>query len=395
MRFVGWITGDAAYHRIDIGFNSMYMKIYEPNETEPTTTELTVPIDFDRLCVVVPRAREIPRWLRTFHYFHPAIWVCLILTQILVSLVWYLLRNFDRSSGSPRGARIGYDTIVVDTFLVFIGAPVKMNPSQAERMFISAFLLFGITVMGMFAGTLYHSFSSKMRYREMSNLKEVDKSGIEIGTTSPNLQDVFGLEEIPDDSDEVRSLRRKFKVTTYKNVSTIERTAHQRSIASLSRENSFRVIRHRYVDADGDSLLHLVRDCPRSYYLSYVLPKDSAYIDRLNDLIMRLREAGLPQLWNSVTTNQLIISESTAANARRDKDVHKSFNMRDMQTAFLLLVMGYVVSACVLIGEVIYHRRSESCRTKGTTRREHQKLASLASLSTSRRGADDVLGIPQ
>lgn len=360
--------GDAAYHRIDIGFNSMYLKIYSQDYQCAKAIEFTIPIDFDRLCVIVPRAGKIPRWLRTFYYFHPAIWVCLVITHVIVALVWYLIRNFRARPEAKTRRTPGYSTLLLTTFFLFIGAPVNIKPGQIERILLAAFLILGVTVMGTFTGTLYHSFTTEMYYDDIANLKILDESDLAIGTASPNLKDVFGLNETADDRPEIKSLRKKMKVMRSERTSTIEKTAYHRNVASLSRGHSFSVSKYRYVDETGESLIHLVPECPRAYYLAYVMPRKSFYMKRINRILRRLDQAGLPQLWNEVTTDRFINIVTSTANTTATNVGQVPFNLEDLQTAFMLLIMGHTIAVCIFAGEMAYAKKFRHCENKSQAR---------------------------
>ena len=339
----------------------MYLKFYAKSAKNVQAIQFTNPLSFDQLCVVVPRAPKVPRWLRTFYYFHPAIWICIILNQITVSFVWYIIRNFINQirESSSTASKKSYRSLLVDTFIIFVGAPLNnLKISHIERIIVASLLMFGLTIMGIFTGTLYHNFTNEMYYKEMNTLKEVDASGINVTTGAPNLQDVFGVDD-DNDAEEVVNLRNKLQIISLDGIEHIHKTAHDRNVASLARLNTFSFLNNRYIDDTGASLIHLVPECPRSYYLSYVLPKDSIYVKRLDELIRRLQESGLPTLWDSVTTRKLIHNEQMTNKDRlhKVKSSRASFNMTDMQTSFFLLFIGNSIAVCTFILELVYYKK--------------------------------------
>lgn len=49
----------------------------------------------------------------------------------------------------------------------------------------------------------------------------------------------------------------------------------------------------RYINVDGTPKLHVVKECPRHYFLTYIVYKDFPLLYRFNKLILRYTEAGL------------------------------------------------------------------------------------------------------
>lgn len=78
--------------RTDICFESFFIKKYSNDVKEDI--EFSVYMDFDRVCVIVPKATKIPKGLRTYHFFPLSVWICSILSQVFVYLTWYFLQLF-------------------------------------------------------------------------------------------------------------------------------------------------------------------------------------------------------------------------------------------------------------------------------------------------------------
>lgn len=354
-----FFIGDVAYHRIHASFNSQYVKKYLAGNQKFKTSldvEFTVPVDWDRVCIIVPSSEEIPRWLRTFFYFHPAIWLCLLVAVILATIVWHLFRNYHHSASNDYSKYDkNYLAVFIDTFMLLVGAPIRTIKVSGERILIGGLALLGLTIMGAFTGTLYHSFTNEIFYRPIETLEELDTSGLTIATSSPNLGDIFGpnnhLEK--SSSSTLSRLANKIKNVENDNISTIEKTAFKRNVAAIYREDVFLIEQHRYVNFKGRSLVHLVPDCPQSYYLAYLMPANSIFLDRFNYIITALREAGIIHFWNDNTIQHSINSKIISTKSGKDQTLEdpKPFSVHDMQTCFLVLAIGLVVSFIVFIIE--------------------------------------------
>lgn len=85
-------TGDVVHGRTDICFVSFFVKKYSTNFKEDV--DFSAYVDFDRLCVVVPKATKIPKGIRIYHFFPLSVWICSMLTHVFTYLIWYLLQAF-------------------------------------------------------------------------------------------------------------------------------------------------------------------------------------------------------------------------------------------------------------------------------------------------------------
>lgn len=88
-------------------------------------------------------------------------------------------------------------------------------------------------------GTLVTSFSTDQYYKDINTLKELDESGLEIGTSSGSLKNLFGEPSLG--TPLIRSLASKYKMI---NTSTpiITRAAYERDICAVERLTDIRVI---------------------------------------------------------------------------------------------------------------------------------------------------------
>jgi hypothetical protein len=92
------------------------------------------------------------------------------------------------------------------------------------------------------------------------------------------------------------------------------------------------------------------------YYLSYLLPKNSILHERINTLIGRLNQAGLPSFWNKriiqafVAQKRLLVKQKLARNKKRTNGF-VPFNLSDVQSAFYMLLIGLLISTIVFFYE--------------------------------------------
>lgn len=81
------------YGRTDICFESFFVKKHSFQNN--MLIEFTTQIEFDRVCVIAPKAPKIPKWLRIYHFFPLSIWIFSMLSHVLTYITWHLLQTFN------------------------------------------------------------------------------------------------------------------------------------------------------------------------------------------------------------------------------------------------------------------------------------------------------------
>lgn len=104
----------------------------------------------------------------------------------------------------------------------------------------------------------------------------------------------------------------------------------------------------KYKNADGSSKLHIVEECPSHYYLTYLTRKDWPFLPEFNKILIRLAEGGFIKYWYDSTLNALI--QRAHVNQTR-YSVAPTYSMDNVKVPLYVLLVGYVLSIIVFIGE--------------------------------------------
>lgn len=344
------MVGDVVYRRVDFAANDVFIKDYETD----TAIEFTTTVGSDSLCVVVPRTSLIPQWLQILQCFSPRLWYLLFASITCVGILRYIICRLIRKRRTPPN-RV---TMAIEIILMLTNSPQIMPRGNSERILVGFYLMFGVIIIGTFQGTLYENFTKPRHFKELSTLADVDKSGLLIGTLSPNLLNVFGEDE-DEGSQTLRNLRQKIKILEKdEDVDAIGRTAWKNDIASIERKNDLSLtMKTEFLDEHGQQVLHVVEECPRTYQLAYMVPSGAFFLNRVNLLLRRMVESGLTDHWYS-STIELLIMKSSFARAKTIKlrDKATPFNLENIQTSFVILSVGLLLSLLVFIGENINFR---------------------------------------
>jgi hypothetical protein len=202
-------------------------------------------------------------------------------------------------------------------------------------------------------------------YPDINTLEELDASGLNIYTKAPSLIDTFGSVQINsttskfDINSTMDRLSRRVKVAVGR-INLWSATSTERNLAMLARktQNEYGLLLNKYRTNDGSLLLHLVRECPRHYLLSYLVPRGSPYLPYFNQGIARLVEAGIVEHWKKITPpstdgNDGFDTTNLTEIAKVNTENPKVFSLKDLQLAFYILVVGLSVSIVIFLLEMM------------------------------------------
>ena len=328
----------------DIALNGRFLIDYGTSEIDFTSPYLT-----DRLCIMAPRSKRVPRYIAMFRCFDYPTWILLLLGYMVGSFVWSLLDQIFEDRNHFRCASTASRDVY---FMMLAGQVSKLSPrTHSARILIASCLLFNVVFMGAFQGLLYKSMTSPTFYPELNTLDDVDRSGFPVVTASLSLKDAFPA---TDDDPLIQRLRSKLYVVRDEALWN-KIKEDDSNYATLWRENGAFLRLHQL----GHLKLHLVKECPRSYFLTFVLQKKSPYLNIVNSFITRCHEHGLLQLWR----------DRTYKFSGKDLYHTQSFNrdliveLHEIQAPLFLLCIGLTSSALVFFYENATQRQKEECVT--------------------------------
>lgn len=128
----------------------------------------------------------------------------------------------------------------------------------------------------------------------------------------------------------------------------------------------------QYELPDGSVLLHVIKDCPRAYYMSYIVKKGWPLLPAFSNKIRQLFESGLLDQWYESVENAII---SHKRFHRRSKPITiQAFTLVDMQTAFYILCFGLLGCCIVFVIELYCSHRSKRKAKRDTIKIKEKNI---------------------
>lgn len=197
---------------------------------------------------------------------------------------------------------------------------------------------------------MYTSFSTTSFYKDINTLQELDDSGLPIGTSSRSLLDIFGDRENP----LLASLQDKFIIMK---TAAYDRAIEKRDVCCVERKSDITVGMTQQYLRLGYEPLHIINECPRTYFLSFIIKKHWPFRNRFNEVIQLFLEAGMIDKWYADITYALVMHDRMNATVDRRIKQREPLTILDIQTPFFFLFIGMIVSFVIFCIEVIinYH----------------------------------------
>jgi hypothetical protein len=344
---------------------------FRPSQDYDTrVAEFTYPLYTDQLCVVVKKAARIPSELLPLVVFEFNLWMALLVAGFLIGIVWSLLRSVNNNLRRPHQADARVDFYVVnysfsrflaqqsalrqylqvfvDTCLLFLSIPMrKFTRIQSERVFISSVALTSIIFVSIYQSLISTVFVKPLYFKDINSLEQLDASGAIIKVKYPGfLTDVFTNDSAAPDT--YRNLNKRMKLIEDTNVFTLDLVRDVPNTATITRKSTLKLDNSIYF---MKGQLHLIEECPKNYFLAYMMPTHSLYAERINEILLDIQRFGFINNWiDSLNFCETLIS----MRSMRDEVEPSAFlQFDDLKFPFYVVVGGNCFGIVVLLLELL------------------------------------------
>lgn len=325
----GTISGSLgliANNQAQLAANGYYIKYYGTNDVE-----FTVPYSNDETCVIVPKSQRIPQWMVLFICFKWTVWLGIFITILTITIFWYILKRYELKTSLNKAW--------LESWAIFLSVPQNISITYTGlRIFLAICMIFNMIIVNLFQGSLFKSYTTISYYADINTLKELDDANILIKTSLR----IFDKNQ----SELFKRLAMKTSVNLQLSMSSMDLAAHSQSVACVERKTDAKVfLKTKYLNDDGLPLLHIVSECPVSYFMAYIVPKGSPFLPIFNRIISRFLESGLIEKWYNDIVDSMIMEMQFKH--PKNIEILKPFKLHDVQTGFLILVFGLFVALIV------------------------------------------------
>lgn len=340
----------------EAGFAAFFIKDYLTEDIEFTTT-----LYKDDLCILVQKAKRIPPLILPLSCFEPSLWLLLLFWIIVSAVIWIIFRKLNKIPEIQGFYEINgvlnrfnqnqrFSQLLVDTVIIGLSAPLRHIPKvTSERFFIATIFLISLIFVSMFQSRLASVFITPLYYKEINTLSDFSDSDLKISIKFQAMfDDVF-----PENTSNIifGKLREKLNLIPMSSPDVTSDVAEKGGYATLERKASVHLTNLIYLIKNQ---VHLIQECPRSYNLGFALPKNSAFMPRINEILMRLLNGGFINKWIDEMAFNMTLSN--LKNYGKYQLVnYRILTVSDMEFSFLVLGTGIGISFIVFFMEILFN----------------------------------------
>ena len=322
----------------------------------------------DKICFVMTNYGFIPNMYVFFFPFRARLWLVLITYNVVITLLWRLVRqlsslfrrrptssndhrvNGNRAKGAHREESVKPPEIprIVEkffTFFEYLCYPIRDSKYAAERALLTGILFFNLIISGLYQSFLVSSLNKPFHYYQYHTVDEVVRSGKTMITKYENLKQAFVGSDLWEKIQVI-----EFQRSTKNIVLTEDKI-------SMTRLYNMQLLPHRH--DRGKSSLYMVDECAMTYRISYILKLHSPYAERVNFVLLRMAEAGLPEHW--IDEMRYFVTLYNRGEMEDFVNIHK-LSLGYYVLAFLLLFVGLLLSTLIFFCELQAAKRNRKRR---------------------------------
>ncbi|XP_017779136.1 PREDICTED: uncharacterized protein LOC108564565 [Nicrophorus vespilloides] len=276
------------------------------------------PFKRDDIVILVPKASQIPQYLKLIQIFPMEIWLLILSLLIIFLITMYYVERNDISS------------IFLFLFGVLLGmvGNEKLNKFKLiTKLFAITFILFGMVVACTYSSSMLGATITKTYYSEINDLEHLKQTGMNICIID-NLKHL-----VPDEfKDRIIIVHRNVIVDKIMNSKADCGLALMRSYADGFQRVSY--------NTNGNTFYHIIDESFIPGFESFYFHKSSPFIYKINEVLKAIDETGL-----------FLYMEQTVVK-RNDYKPYTSLTLYHLNAPISLLLIGYLISVVVFCIEL-------------------------------------------
>jgi hypothetical protein len=316
-----------------------------------------------RIVWYTPCAVKYRRWSRFFNIFSVDMWICFALSLVLAVITVSCISNYTHKSHLHESKSYSnIFSVTANIIAVLLSVSVNTQPRCAPlRLFFFCWVCYSVAISTVFQAYLT-TFLIEPGYEEpIKNIDQMLKSEIKYGFDA-NYTVLF-----TNTADPVESAIRKDPVPCPE-VECFKWAALHHNISTMLNDLvvGTQCAKGYWTDENNKPLLCELEDgVVRTVHFTILVRKRSPFFELIDDIIGRLVEGGIfMRIMKRGFEKEKIESKF---NSFTFDNTYYDINIRHLQTAFYLLMLGYVLAFACFLMEIMWHCcRSKVCEPTGT-----------------------------
>ena len=308
----------------------------------PVVVVPTRPHHWGQLSWYVPCGSRYPRWMSISRMFSGSVWVLLMTSVVLSVPVITFLARFSNDSHYKTESNTFFSTWAS---ILSVSVPA-MPRTWPLRCFFMSWICYSLAVGTVFQTYLTSFLIDPGIMPHPRNLEELARSDMKLGFSYKD--EVFYQDRA--DSLACHILAKKVDCSASDTCYIWAKKYKNLSILTSDLLYKFQSSKNPSYDISSNSFCQIEDGVVERGPIVMVLPKGSALLDRINDIILHVVEAGVFGEWVKMTDHIQMVKEKTFFPGGLSDEYYR-LSLEHLQSAFYLLLFGYCLSFILFVTE--------------------------------------------
>jgi hypothetical protein len=334
--FAGF-TRELLHNRADVSVGLLVVR-------ESLPIDATRPYHWGQLLWYVPCGSRYPRWMSISRMFSGSVWVFVMMSVLLSVPIITFLASVSEDSAYKTGSNT-----LSSTWAVILSVSVPSMPrTWPLRCFFMSWICYSLAVDTVFQTYLTSFLTDPGVMPHARNIEELAHSDIKLGFSYRD--GVFYEDRGDAQSRDIMAKKVEclaedtcfIWATKYKNISILTSDILYKFQSSLNRSG----------ETNSNSLCQIEDGVVEHGPIVMVLPKGTCLLDRIDNIILHVVEAGIFGEWVKMT-NHIQMVKTKAFFPQGLSDEYYKLSLEHLQSAFHLMDFGYCLSFIIFVTELM------------------------------------------
>lgn len=345
--------------RVNISINSRVLNAHY----YAGKVEFTKAFQSENLCVLVPKAEQLPQFYNLFYTMEIPTWIAAILVTFFATFAYKVVQDKNKNLKSLEDdLQLNW----IETFFMilqsFFGDSLTRLPnSSPPRLVVITWIMYSVIISSAFTATLVSKLTFPQYENEIDTLEELHESGLEIIVRQMYVHSMRPAW----DQQLFKKLKHQFHPMyardyydhLYRNSTTV-------AYAMKEIQADYELAR-MYNKVTGRPLFYKMQQNLVPSCRGYIVTLGSPFLGDISDLYLRFEESGFFVHWKEMADfhariKGFILDDEEIEEQEEEEDedeAHKEkvqLGIEHMQSAFMLLGFGLMLSFMIFVGEIIF-----------------------------------------
>lgn len=242
---------------------------------------------------------------------------------------------------------------------------VKLPKNWTSRWIIGGVIILWLIIGNMYSSKMIEFLNTNSGLKQIESIDELMESGLSVRVPYPmailfegDFQNTSKshqfINRVVTKSRELERAGNKWAFVDVENMGDLIRS---KKFALLILDNLIDHVENVYYDKNGNNILTHIERTPYEYNYATSVPKTSPFVQRFNEVLMRIFEAGI-----SKYQMNMALSDNDLIYIRRMKEGNvpnnglKSISLQQLYSVFHVYLISIVSCLCIFIAEIALHK---------------------------------------